>query len=180
MKSICVYCGSNPGSNPLYGHHARKLGQVLAQLKITVVYGGSHLGLMGMLADSALENGGRVLGVIPQNLVDQERAHPSLSGLEVVDSMHERKQRMCELADGFIALPGGFGTLEEVLEQATWSQLGLQKKPVGFLNTDGYYSRLFDFLEHAAREGFLNRDFLHSCTIAEDPLALVGKLKRMG
>ncbi|HVZ80059.1 MAG TPA: TIGR00730 family Rossman fold protein [bacterium] len=180
MKSICVYCGSNPGSNPLYSHHAQKLGQVLALLKITLVYGGSHLGLMGLLADSALENGGRVIGVIPRTLVDQERAHPSLSELEVVANMHERKRRMCDLAEGFIALPGGFGTLEEVLEQATWSQLGLQKKPVGFLNSGGYYSRLFDFLEHAAREGFLSRDFLYSCVIAEDPLALVGKLTKMG
>jgi uncharacterized protein (TIGR00730 family) len=152
---IGVYCGSNLGSGPSYAEHARRMGSSLARRGFGLVYGGANVGLMGILADAALEHGADVIGVIPRRLVDVEIAHRGLARLEVVDSMNERKARMMELADGFVALPGGFGTLDEVFEILTWDQLGLIAKPVVFLDVDGFYTDLFAFLDRAVDAGFL-------------------------
>ena len=154
MRSVCVFCGSNPGRRPEYLAGAADLGRILAARGIRVVYGGAHVGLMGALADAVLAAGGEIVGVIPGLLVDAEVAHPGLSELRVTGSMHERKALMAELADGFIALPGGIGTLEEFAEIVTWAQLGLHAKPTGLLNLLGYYDGLLGFLDHAVAERF--------------------------
>ncbi len=155
MRSLCVFCGSNPGRQPAYMESVRTLGHTLAAEKIRVVYGGAHVGTMGALADTVLAAGGEVVGVIPEQQVGDEVAHQGLTELHVVGSMHERKALMAELSDGFVALPGGLGTLEEFAEVVTWSQLGLHRKPTGLLNTAGYYDALLQFLDHAVAEGFL-------------------------
>jgi uncharacterized protein (TIGR00730 family) len=155
VDSVCVYCGSSFGSDPVYLEATRNLAQTLARHGIRVVYGGASVGLMGALADATLEAGGEVVGVIPRLLVDREIAHPRLTELHVVSSMHERKALMAELSDGFVALPGGIGTLEELIEVYTWSFLGIHAKPLGVLNTAGYYDGLSAFLDHAAGQGFL-------------------------
>ena len=161
MNHITVFCASRPGVDPRYGEAARALGQFLVKQDITLVYGGGRVGLMGILADAVLAEGGRAIGVIPQFLLDLEVGHTGLTELIVVESMHERKLRMAELCDGVIALPGGFGTLEELIEMLTWSQLALHRKPVGVLNTGGYYDLLRQFFDHMVSEGLLkpeNRD----------------------
>ena len=155
LMRICVYAGSNPGANPAYGEAAADLARLLASRGIGVVYGGGKVGLMGILADTALAAGGEVIGVIPQDLMDREIGHAGLTELHVVGSMHERKALMAELSDGFVALPGGAGTLEELIEVYTWSQLGLHAKPMGVLNVAGYYDGLAALLDHAVQEGFL-------------------------
>lgn len=165
MKTICVYCGSNSGRDLAYAAQARALGQRLAADGITLVYGGGNVGLMGIVADAVLEDGGEAIGVIPQQLVDWEVAHKGVSRLEVVDSMHTRKARMFELSDGFIALPGGFGTLDEMFEMLTWRQLGLGKKPCAFLDVGGFWQPLMTMLDTMVRESFLHaeqrRDLWH-------------------
>ncbi|MDI1253245.1 TIGR00730 family Rossman fold protein [Thermomonas sp.] len=158
MKSVCVYCGSNSGSDPAFAAQARALGQRLAADGITLVYGGGNVGLMGIVADDVLAGGGEVIGVIPQQLVDWEVAHRGVTRLEVVDSMHTRKARMFELADGFVALPGGFGTLDEMFEMLTWRQLGLGKKPCAFLDVDGFWQPLMAMLDSMVRERFLHAE----------------------
>ena len=158
MKSICVYCGSNPGANPDYARQAQALGRRLAEQEISLVYGGGNVGLMGVVADAVLAHRGEVVGVIPQQLVDWEVAHRGVTRLEVVDSMHERKQRMFELSDGFIALPGGFGTLDEMFEMLTWRQLGLGNKPCAFLDVGGFWQPLMAMLDTMVRERFLHAD----------------------
>ena len=155
MKSICVYCGSNPGNRPEYLEAAKALGKTLAANQITLVYGGAKIGIMGCIADTVLAEGGEVIGVMPQSLVDREVAHPGLTRLEVVSSMHERKALMAKLSDGFIAMPGGIGTLEEIFEVLTWAQLGFHRKPCGLLNIQGYYDHLCTFLDHVTEEGFV-------------------------
>ncbi|UCV08042.1 TIGR00730 family Rossman fold protein [Dechloromonas denitrificans] len=160
MKRICVFCGSNPGHNPLYRSEAEKLGRLLAARGIELVYGGGNVGLMGAVADACLAAGGAAIGVIPEALMGKEVAgrhveHRALTRLEVVDSMHTRKARMAELADGFIALPGGFGTFEEFCEILTWGQLGFHVKPMGLLNVNGFYDPLLALFDHAVGEGFL-------------------------
>lgn len=155
MKRVCVYCGSSPGDRPLYAEAARSLGRRLAERGLGLVYGGGHVGLMGIVADSVLAAGGEVIGVIPQRLVDAEVAHHGLTRLEVVTSMHERKARMAELADSFIALPGGFGTLDELFEILTWAQLGLHGKPCGLLDVDGYFAPLVAWADRAVNAGFV-------------------------
>jgi uncharacterized protein (TIGR00730 family) len=152
---ICVFCGSSAGNNPLYADAARETGRILAERRIALVYGGGRVGLMGVLADAALNAGGRVIGVIPQSLLAREIQHTGLSELHVTSTMHERKTKMAELADGFIALPGGAGTLEEIFEQWTWAQLGIHHKPCGFLNTNGYFDPLCQMIERMTTEGFL-------------------------
>jgi uncharacterized protein (TIGR00730 family) len=169
MRSACVFCGSNPGRRPEYLAAAADLGRTLAARGIRVVYGGAHVGLMGALADAVLAAGGEIIGVIPGLLVDAEVAHPGLSELRVTGSMHERKALMAELADGFIALPGGIGTLEEFAEIVTWGQLGLHAKPTGLLNVLGYYDGLLGFLDHATEERFVRAD--HRQTILARPAA---------
>jgi hypothetical protein len=158
MRSVCVFCGSNPGRRPEYLAAAADLGRTLAERGLRVVYGGAHVGTMGALADAVLAAGGEIIGVIPGLLVDAEVAHPGLSELRVTSSMHERKAVMADLADGFITLPGGLGTLEEFAEIVTWAQLGLHAKPTGLLNLLGYYDGLLGFLDHATDERFVRPD----------------------
>ena len=160
MKRLCVFCGSNAGNQPIYRSEAEKLGRLLAARGIELVYGGGNIGLMGAVADACLEAGGTVVGVIPQALMGKEVAgrpvdHRTLTRLEVVDSMHTRKARMAELAEGFIALPGGFGTFEEFCEILTWGQLGFHAKPMGLLNVNGFYDPLLAMFDRAVADGFL-------------------------
>lgn len=153
---VCVFCGSREGDRPLYRDAAAELGTLIARAGHGVVYGGGNIGLMGIIADAALAAGGEVIGVIPRHLLDREVAHGDLSTLHVVGSMHERKALMAELADVFVAAPGGFGTLDELCEILTWAQLGLHRKPCGLLNTAGYFDPLLAMFDHAVREGFLS------------------------
>ncbi|GAK41768.1 hypothetical protein TCA2_4260 [Paenibacillus sp. TCA20] len=155
MKSIAVFCGSNEGSSSIYKESAAQLGKVLAEQQITLIYGGSNVGLMGAVADAVLEHGGRVIGVLPHFLQAREIAHKGLTELIMVDSMHERKAKMAELADGFIALPGGPGTMEEYFEIFTWGQLGLHQKPCGLLNINGYFNSLVSMFDVMEREQFM-------------------------
>ena len=155
---LCVFCGSRGGEDPRFAQAAIELGTRLAQRGIGLVYGGGRVGLMGLLADAARAAGGEVIGVIPQALADREVAHSGLSELRVVDSMHERKALMAELSDGFIALPGGFGTLEELCEVITWSQLGIHRKPCGILNVAGYFDHLIGMFDYAVAQGFISVD----------------------
>ena len=155
LRRVCVFCGSRPGAHEHYLEPARALGAALAATGRGLVYGGARVGLMGVVADACLAGGGRVVGVIPRALLDWEVGHTGLTRLEVVDSMHTRKARMAELADGFIALPGGFGTLDELFEILTWAQLGIHHKPVALLNWRGFYSPLLAFLARAQGEGFV-------------------------
>jgi uncharacterized protein (TIGR00730 family) len=154
VNSVCVYCGSSLGADPAYLEATRQLATTLVEHELTIVYGGAHVGLMGALADSALAAGGQVIGVIPQQLVDREIAHRGLTELHVVQTMHQRKALMAELSDAFVALPGGIGTLEELIEIFTWEQLGLHTKPLGVINAAGYYDSLAAFLDHAVGQGF--------------------------
>ena len=154
--SLCVYCGSRPGAEPVYAEAARMVGRWIADNKGQLVYGGGHNGLMGMMADACLQAGGRVVGVIPKALVEKEWAHTGCSELHVVENMHERKRLMAERADAFLALPGGIGTFEEFFEVWTWRQLGYHDKPVGLLNLNGYYDSLLAFLATAVQQGFMN------------------------
>jgi len=175
-KRICVFCGSSSGTRPGYLAAAVSLGRQLAAGGIGVVFGGSRVGLMGALADAALDSGGEVIGVIPRALVEKEVAHRRLADLRVVASMHERKALMAELSDAFIALPGGFGTFEEFCEVLTWTQLGLQRKPCGILNVEGYYDPLLALFDHAVAEGFL-KPVHRAMVIADtDSASLVARL----
>ena len=158
MKRICVFCGSRPGVRPAYRAAAEAVGGLLAERGIELVYGGGNVGLMGIVADACLAAGGRVVGVIPRALLEWEVGHEGLTRLEVVDSMHTRKARMAELADGFIALPGGLGTFEELFEILTWAQLGFHSKPVGLLNVDAYYQPLVQMMERGVAEGFMKAE----------------------
>jgi len=169
-KRFCVFCGSSSGADPAYAIAAASLATQLAARNIPIVYGGSKSGLMGVLADAALDAGGEVIGVIPRALVEKEIAHTRLTELRVVDTMHRRKALMAELSDGFIALPGGYGTLDEFCEILTWTQLGLERKPCGILNIRGYYDHLLQLFDHAVAERFLkpaHRDMLLSDTAPE-------------
>ena len=155
MKSLCVFCGSSPGNDPRYLDTARRLGAAIAERGVTLVYGGGRVGLMGALADSTLLAGGRVVGVIPKLLLDREAGHRGLSELHVVNTMAERKLMMGDLSDAFLTLPGGIGTMDELFEAWTWTSLGLQDKPSGLLNQEGYYDKLLEFIETTVTEGFL-------------------------
>ena len=156
MKRICVYCGSSPGAHPDYIKAAATLGERLAKENISLVYGGGSVGMMGVLANAAFKNGGHVIGVITRRLIEMEVAFTQLSDLRVVETMHERKAMMAELADGFIALPGGFGTMDEMFEVLTWSQLNIHQKPCGFLNINGYFDKLIDFIKHMISQQFVS------------------------
>jgi uncharacterized protein (TIGR00730 family) len=177
MKRICVFCGSSTGSKGIYAETAQNLGKLLAQNNIGLVYGGGRVGLMGILADSALSASGEVIGVIPKGLFVREVAHEGLTELRFVDSMHQRKAMMEELADGFIALPGGYGTCEEFCEMVTWAQLGIHNKPCGLLNVERFYDSYLSFLDNAVKEGFLRME--HRKLILEDthPFELLNKMK---
>ncbi len=158
FKRICVFCGSNMGTNLAYRYAAVELGRLLAARGIELVYGGGNVGLMGVLADTVLAAGGRAIGVIPESLMAKEVGHSGLTELHIVNSMHERKALMSDLSDGFIAMPGGFGTFEEFCEVVTWSQLGIQSKPCGLLNVEGFYDSLLALFDHAVGEGFLREE----------------------
>ena len=176
MKAIAVYCGANPGSSPIYADAARALAGALVERNVALVFGGGHVGLMGIIADEVLRLGGEVSGVIPQQLVDRELAHPGLTRLFVVKDMHERKAMMAQLSDGFIAMPGGMGTLEELFEMLTWAQLGIHAKPIGVLNVGGFYDQLVGFLGHAHKEAFIKPEHAHLMMVEANPQALVKRL----
>jgi uncharacterized protein (TIGR00730 family) len=176
FRRLCVFCGSSAGHRPAYRQAAEQLGRVLVKRGIELVYGGGNIGLMGVLADTVLARGGKVTGVIPDSLMAREVGHRGLTELRIVNSMHERKALMSDLSDGFIALPGGFGTLEEFCEVVTWSQLGLQSKPCGLLNVESYYAPLLELFDQAVREGFLSKENRGLVLDDEDPARLLEKM----
>jgi uncharacterized protein (TIGR00730 family) len=177
MERICVFCGSSSGARPEYAATAAELGRQLAERGIGLVYGGAHVGLMGTIADSVLGAGGEAIGVIPRSLVDKEIAHTAVSELRVVGSMHERKALMVELSDGFVTLPGGSGTLDELFEAFTWAQLGIHRKPIGLLDVCGYWTPLLAFLDHAVEERFLRADHRDTLLVEREPGALLDRLQ---
>jgi uncharacterized protein (TIGR00730 family) len=177
MNRICVFCGTNTGSRPDYGAAARELGRILAEQGIELVYGGASVGIMGELADSVHEHGGHVTGIIPQQLMEKEVAHTGIANLIVVASMHQRKSQMADMSDGFIALPGGIGTLEGFFEILTWSQLGIHAKPSGILNVAGYFDGLTRFLDHAVKEGFLTEEHRSAIIMETEPGRLLERMQ---
>jgi uncharacterized protein (TIGR00730 family) len=176
MKSICVFCGSSIGADDAYRESAAELGHLLGERNIRLVYGGGKVGLMGVVADAALEAGGTVLGIIPESLMAKEVGHGSLTELVVTQTMHQRKAAMADAADGFIALPGGFGTLDELCEILTWAQLGIHRKPIGLLDTTGFFGPLLTFLDFVMDEGFINPD--HRALLMEEssPVLLLDRM----
>ncbi len=177
VQRLCVFCGSSSGARPLYAEAAAQLGRELAKSKIAVVFGGGRVGLMGILADSVLRAGGQAIGVMPRALVEKEIAHTSLTELHVVESMHQRKALMADLADAFLLLPGGFGSWEEFFEVVTWLQLGIHSKPCAVLNVAGYYDTLLSLTSHALKEGFLRSAHKEMLIVEEDPVRLLGRLE---
>lgn len=176
LASVCVFCGASTGTDPVYWEAAIALGQELARRKLTLVYGGGAVGLMGIVADAALAAGGEVIGIIPESLKNSEIGHTGLTRLEVVDGMHARKARMAELSDAFIALPGGLGTFEELFEVWTWGQLGYHGKPLGLLEVNGFYSKLTAFLDHVVGEGFVREHHRDMLQLSESPQDLLDAL----
>ena len=176
MKRICVFCGSSPGSSPEYLRAAHELGNTLVRRNVELVYGGGRVGMMAEIALTVIKSGGKVIGVIPRDLVERGIALTELPDLRVVGSMHERKALMAELSDGFIALPGGLGTIEEFFEVVTWTQLGIHPKPCGLLNVKNYYGTLMDFLDHAVSENFVGPEHRSMILVDEDPESLLRKL----
>jgi uncharacterized protein (TIGR00730 family) len=174
---ICIFCGSSAGNHPKFDEAAKATGRLLAGEGVEVVFGGGRVGLMGAVADAALAAGGRVTGIIPQALVDSELAHPGLTDLHVVDSMHERKLMMADHSDGFIALPGGAGTLDEMFEQWTWGQLGIHAKPCGFLDVDGYYAPIRAMVATMVENGFLKPEYAAMLSFETDPAALLAAFR---
>ena len=177
MNSVCVFCGSSSGNDPAYAEAARELGRTLAERDTTLVYGGGHVGLMGVVADAALGAGGEVIGVMPRSLVDREIGHTDLTKLHVVRSMHERKALMSELSGGFVALPGGNGTLEEFFEVLTWAQLGEHDKPCGLLNVAGYYDPLLAVFDRMVDRAFLKQEHRKLVLVERDPSALLERFE---
>jgi uncharacterized protein (TIGR00730 family) len=177
FQRICVFCGTNAGARPEYEAAARELGKLLAEEDIELVYGGASVGIMGELADAVHEHGGHVTGIIPQQLVKKEAAHMGIPDLIVVASMHQRKSQMADMSDGFIALPGGIGTLEGFFEILTWGQLGIHRKPSGLLNVAGYFDELIKFLDHAVTEGFLTEEHRGTIMVESDPKKLLKRIR---
>jgi uncharacterized protein (TIGR00730 family) len=176
MKAICVYCGSSAGALPVYADLARRLAAELVERDLALVYGGGNVGLMGIIADEVLRLGGKVTGVIPSALMSKEVGHRGLTELFIVKDMHERKAMMAKLSDGFIAMPGGLGTLEELFEVLTWGQLGWHEKPVALLNVNGFYDGMLDFLQHVVREGFLRGNHAAMLMHDADPKMLMERV----
>ncbi len=172
MKRICVYCGSSPGFDPVFMAMAKQLGELLVENNLELVYGGAGVGLMGQVADAVVDAGGVAIGVIPQSLAEKV-PHSHLSELHVVDSMHERKQMMFDLSDAFIALPGGYGTLDEIFELLTWAQLGFHNKPCGLLNVDGYFDLLLNYIENVVLKGFIRQEHHHILLNSDAPETLL-------
>jgi uncharacterized protein (TIGR00730 family) len=179
MRRVCVFCGSSVGNNPTYQDAARTLGRLLAERGIGLVYGGGAVGLMGVIADAAIEAGGTVIGVIPQALFDREIGHGGVTDLRIVDSMHTRKAMMADLSDAFIAMPGGVGTFEEFFEAVTWTQLGLHRKPCGLLNVAGFYTPLALFIDQAVSEGFIKPIHRAAIVVDSDPARLLTSLDKI-
>ena len=177
LKSVCVFCGASPGARPIYHEAAAQLGSHIAERGLTLVYGGGAVGLMGIVANAAMEAGGEVHGVIPKALKDKEVGHVGLTRLEVVDTMHTRKARMAELSDGFIALPGGIGTFEELFEIWTWGQLGIHAKPLGLLNVAGFYDPLAIFLDRTVEAGFLKQNHRAMAMTDTEPATLLDRMQ---
>ena len=177
MRRVCVYCGSSPGSGSLYLDAARTAGREIVDMGIGIIYGGGNVGIMGQLAAAAFEAGGEVIGVVPRDLVTEEIANFELTDLLVVPTMHDRKTMMIEMADGFIALPGGFGTLEEIFEAITWAQLGYHNKPCGLLNVDGYFDELLNFLDRSTEAEFIHKKHRAMLYVGEDIGELITKFK---
>ena len=173
MKRICVFCGSNQGGRPEYVEAAKKLGLLLAERNIGLVYGGAKVGTMGAIADTVLDSGADVIGVMPRLLVEKEVAHSGLTELKIVDTMHERKHLMAELSDAFVALPGGLGTLDEFFEMATWAQLGMHDKPCGLLNVCGYFDNMIKFLDTAVSEAFVRKEHREMIFVHDNPKSLI-------
>jgi uncharacterized protein (TIGR00730 family) len=176
VRSICVYCGSSPGRDPAFAAAAGSLGRLLAERQITLVYGGGHVGLMGVVADATMAAGGEVHGVITRALQQKEVAHQGLTQLKIAESMHDRKAAMAQESDGFIMLPGGIGTLEEFFEVATWTQLGIQSKPCGILNVNGFFDPLIALLDHSTEQRFLRREHRDLIVLESEPASLVDRL----
>jgi uncharacterized protein (TIGR00730 family) len=176
VQSVCVFCGSSPGIDPAYTEAARSLGRTLAEANVRLVFGGGHVGLMGVLSNAALEARGEVIGVIPKSLVEREIAHAGLTDLRIVGSMHERKAMMSDLSEGFITLPGGTGTLEEFFEVLTWAQLGEHNKPCGLLNVAGYYDPLLSVFDHMVDRGFLSESNRALALVESEPEKLLQRL----
>jgi uncharacterized protein (TIGR00730 family) len=177
MRAICVFCGASRGVSPEYVKGARAFGAALASQNIELVWGGGHVGLMGELCDAVLAGGGRAQGVIPSFMVERELAHPRATEMHVVESMHARKAKMAELADGFVVLPGGLGSMEEFFEVLTWAQLHIQQKPIGLLDVAAFFQPLLALLQHLAREGFVAPRHLDLIDVSEDPLTLIDRLR---
>jgi uncharacterized protein (TIGR00730 family) len=175
MKSLCVYCGSSFGASPLYTDAARDLAKVFVERDIALVYGGGNVGLMGVIADEVMRLGGTITGVIPTALLKCEVGKRNVTHLHIVDNMHERKAKMADLSDGFIAMPGGIGTLEELFEVMTWSQLGFHDKPIGVLNVDGYYDALLAFIQHTVAQGFLKAHQAELLMVESNAIELLGR-----
>ena len=176
IGSLCVFCGSNPGNDPIYADVARDFGALLATSKIALVYGGGHVGLMGIVANAVLAGGGKAIGVIPRMLWDREVGHRNLTELHIVETMHERKAMMAALSDAFVALPGGLGTLEEIFEVWTWAQLGIHHKPLGFLDANGFYAPLLSFLDRAVDAGFIREKYRSMAIVDVDPVSLLRRM----
>lgn len=177
MRRVCVFCGASNGSKPEFQTTARLLGQTIAEMDLELVYGAGRVGLMGVVADGALASGGKVTGVIPESLVAKELAHNGLSELHIVKTMHERKALMEKLSDGFLALPGGYGTLDEFCEILTWSQLGFHRKPCAILNINGYFDQLISFFDEAVSSGFVSKQHRDMIIISTDPAAVLNKMQ---
>ena len=178
MKRLCVFCGSKVGSQATYADEARQLGELMVRRGIGLVFGGGHIGLMGVLADAVLAGRGEVVGVIPRSLVDKELAHPAVSQMHVVESMHQRKAKMADLSDAFAGLPGAFGTADELFEMLTWAQLGIHAKPIGLLNTAGFFDPLLAWIERTISDGFLKARYRELLKVADTPEQLIETLVR--
>ncbi|MEO8619515.1 MAG: TIGR00730 family Rossman fold protein [bacterium] len=179
LKTVCVFCAASTGSDPAYASQAVEMGRYLAESGRRVVYGGGRTGLMGALAEGVLAAGGQVIGVMPKHLVDREIAHTGLTELRIVASMHERKSLLAEMADGFLAMPGGLGTLEELFEIWTWGQLGLHRKPYGLLEVNGFFAPLLTFLDHAVAEGFIKQEYRDLLVVDTEPSTLISRMESM-
>lgn len=177
MNKLAIYCGSSKGFNPTYSDQVKLLSKELVLQEIEIVYGAGNVGLMGVLANEALSLGGKVHGVIPQFLMDMEVGHNGLTSLQVVKDMHIRKQVMVNMSEGFIAMPGGYGTFDEIFEVLTWGQLNLHLFPVGFYNINGYYDKLFEFLKHSVDQGFIKSMYLESIVVSDNPKKLISAMK---
>lgn len=177
MRSIGIFCGANHGTNPVYREAAAALGQLMGKQSIALVYGGGNVGLMGTIADAVLAEGGKAVGVIPQSLLDREVAHKGLTELHVVQTMHERKAMMAARSDAFIAMPGGFGTFDEICEIITWNQLGIIRKPVAFFNVNGYWDKFLEMVDHTVTEGFVKYDQRENLIVEEDAEVLLQKIR---